>query len=210
MKVDGFQLGDYMTNCYVVRESDDAKPCWIIDPGDRPQELLTFLEQNALEPQQIVLTHGHVDHIAGIPLLKQTYPDLPVWMAKNDAYMLTDNMLNLSFMSGEPLQLEAADHLFDIGDTLRFGELSFVVLSTPGHTVGGVSLYCQKYSTVFSGDALFAGSVGRSDFPGGSHETLIQGIKEQLLVLDDDTIVYSGHGPATTIGREKQTNQFLI
>lgn len=209
MKIDTFVLGDYQTNCYVLRGSETTDNCLIIDPGYSPQPLLDFLQKENLAPQRIVLTHGHADHIAGIPALKQRYPDLPVLIARDDADMLTDDMLNLSTLGGQPLHLSPADQLFDIDETIDFNDISLKVLSTPGHTRGGVSLYCAEDNLVFSGDALFAGSIGRSDFPGGDHEQLIESIRTSLFALDDHTDVYPGHGPATTIGREKQTNPFF-
>jgi hydroxyacylglutathione hydrolase len=209
MKIDTFILGDYQTNCYVLRESSESITCQIIDPGYSPQPLLDFLQENNLTADRIVLTHGHADHIAAIAKLKQLYPDLPVWIARNDADMLTDDMLNLSVLGGQPLNLSPADLLFDIGDTLEIASKSFTVLSTPGHTTGGVSLYCQQENLVFSGDALFAGSIGRSDFPGGNHDQLIEAIRKELLTLDEKTTVYPGHGPATTIDQEKKTNPFF-
>ena len=209
MKIDSFILGDYQTNCYVLRESTESPSCVVIDPGYSAQPLLDFLQQSNLTVERIVLTHGHADHIAGIPALKQRYPDLPVWIARDDADMLTDDMLNLSALTGQPLHLSAAEHLFDIGDTIEFAFCSLTVLSTPGHTQGGVSLYCARENLVFSGDALFAGSIGRSDFPGGNHDQLIESIRTALFTLADDTTVYPGHGPATTIAREKQSNPFF-
>ena len=124
--------------------------------------------------------------------------------------MLTDDTLNLSLLSGEPLQLDEAEEIFETGDTITFGSLAFLVLSTPGHTQGGVSFYSEQAGVVFSGDALFCGSIGRTDLPGGDYAQLIAGIREQLLVLPDETVVYSGHGPATTIGEEKRNNAFLV
>lgn len=209
MKIDTLVLGDYQTNCYVVREKEEAEDCVVIDPGFSAHVLVEFLEANELKPEKIWLTHGHSDHIAGIPLLKENYDDLPVWAPQNDADIVVDDRLNLASYTGVALNLDSPEKLFDVGDTLAFGDLHFNVLETPGHTPGGVSLHGQKESVVFSGDALFAGSIGRTDFPGGDHDLLIRMIREQLFALPEDTVVYPGHGPATTIGREKFTNPFL-
>jgi glyoxylase-like metal-dependent hydrolase (beta-lactamase superfamily II) len=209
MKIDTLVLGDYQTNCYVLRESEDDKECVVIDPGFSAHVLIEFLEANELKPEKIWLTHGHSDHIAGIPLLKENYDDLPVWAPQNDADMVVDDRLNLAFFTGVSLNLEPPEKLFDVGDTLAFATLQFDVLETPGHTPGGVSLHGQKESVVFSGDALFAGSIGRTDFPGGDHDLLIRMIREYLFSLPEDTVVYPGHGPSTTIGREKSTNSFF-
>jgi len=209
MKIDTLILGDYQTNCYVVREKEEEEKCVVIDPGFSADVLVDFLEASELQPEKIWLTHGHSDHIAGIPLLKERYNDLPVWAPRNDGDMLVEDHLNLAFFAGVSLNLGPAEKLFDVGDTLIFGDLHFDVLETPGHTPGGVSLHDREESVVFSGDALFAGSIGRSDFPQGDHDLLIRMIRDQLFALPDNTVVYPGHGPATTIGREKSANPFL-
>jgi len=210
MQIDTFILGEYQTNCYVCRKSSDDKECFIIDPGFSAEPLIDFLKEASLTPTKIVLTHGHSDHIAGIPLVHEHFGrDVKVWSERVDAAMLTNNELNLSAWFGSGLSLEPADVIYNVGDTLDCCGIKLEVLSTPGHTAGGVSLYSRSDNIVFSGDALFAGSIGRTDFPGGSHDILIESIKSELLVLDDATIVYSGHGPATSIGMEKRVNPYL-
>ena len=210
MQIDTFILGEYQTNCYVCRHSSDDKDCFIIDPGFSAQVLIDFLKAQALVPTKIILTHGHSDHIAGIPLLHDHFGrDLKVWSERIDAAMLTDNALNLSAWFGDGFSLDPPDVIFNVGDTLEACGIQLEVLSTPGHTAGGVSLYVRADNIVFSGDALFAGSIGRTDFPGGNHDILIAGIKSELLTLDEVTIVYSGHGPATSIGMEKRVNPYL-
>lgn len=210
MQIDTMALGDFQTNCYIVRESPQTKTCTIIDPGYDAHELVEFLQREELSPQRILLTHGHADHIAGIPLLGKNFDDPPVSIGRDEAVMLRDNRLNLSVFSPEPLQLADADTLFEPGDVLEFAGSTFDVLATPGHTPGSVSFYCQAQNCLFAGDALFAGSIGRTDFPGGNHQTLLESIRQALLVLPDDTLVYPGHGPATTIGRERASNPFLL
>ncbi len=208
MEIETFVLGEFQTNCYVVREDKEASDCVIVDPGYDVEHIIDHLSRRQWTPREIWLTHGHCDHIAGIPGLKASWPDLPVWAPRGDAGMLQDNIMNLSGLMGLPLRVDPADRLFDIGDELVLGEYRFKVLATPGHTPGGVSLYCAPAQVVFSGDALFAGSIGRTDFPGGDQERLIQAIRDELFTLDEQTTVYSGHGPATTISREKWTNPF--
>ena len=210
MKIECFVLGDYQTNCYVVRESDQAVDCLIIDAGYSAEVLVEFLERKGLAPKRIWLTRAHADHVAGIPLMKKHFSEIPVWIGREEVPVLADDTLNLSLLSGEPLGLDEAEEIFDTDDVITFGSMAFRVLSTPGHTQGGVSFYSEQAGVVFSGDALFCGSIGRTDLPGGDYAQLIAGIREQLLVLPDETVVYSGHGPATTIGDEKRSNTFLV
>ena len=208
MKIQTFVLGDFQTNCYILRGDKGDGNCLIIDPGYGADEILTFLEQGQLQPEALWLTHGHCDHIAGIPALLERYPELPVLVPEGDAGMITDDMMNLSAMMGRPLGLSFDFETFAPGEPLSFAGREFATLFTPGHTPGSVSFYCEQERLCFSGDALFSGSIGRTDFPGGDHEQLVSAIREQLFALPDETVVLSGHGPQTTIGREKAGNPY--
>jgi glyoxylase-like metal-dependent hydrolase (beta-lactamase superfamily II) len=216
MKIDRLVLGEFETNCYILRSSDKATDCLIIDTGLDVRELLTFLEDNKLMPKALVITHGHIDHIAGVEKLRTRYPDIAVYIHKLDAETLTDSTSNLSFMldsadsqTDRSFSTKKADYLVDEPDVIEAAGIKLKVIHTPGHTPGGMCLYCEKENTVFVGDTLFADSVGRTDFPGGNMRQLIEGIKNKLLTLPDDTVVYPGHGNRTTIGREKTHNPFL-
>lgn len=216
MKIDRLVLGEYQTNCYVLRSSEKAADCLIIDTGLDVRELLAFLENNKLTPKSLILTHGHIDHIAGVEKLRAKYPDIVVYIHKADADALTDPMNNLSFMldstdsqADRSFSAEKADHPVDEPDVIEAAGIKLKVLHTPGHTQGGMCLYCEKENALFAGDTLFADSIGRSDFPGGNMRQLIEGIKTKLLTLPDETVVYPGHGNRTTIGREKTHNPFL-
>jgi len=216
MKIDRLVLGEFETNCYILRSSDKATDCLIIDTGLDARELLTFLERNKLTPKALIITHGHIDHIAGVEKLRAKYPDIAVYIHKLDAETLTDSMSNLSFMldstdsqTERSFSTEKADYLVDEPDVIEAAGIKLKVIHTPGHTPGGICLYCEKENVVFVGDTLFADSVGRTDFPGGNMRQLIEGIKNKLLTLPDDTVVYPGHGNRTTIGREKTHNPFL-
>ncbi len=208
MEIECLVLGDFATNCYVVRVHGEAKECLVIDPGFSPGPLMKFLKENELQPVKILLTHGHCDHIAGIEELQNEFGAIPVCVSSEDAKMLEEVKLNLSWMTGTFIRLKA-DKQFAQGDEVGLDGLSFKVLATPGHTEGGVSFYSKDESVVFSGDTLFAGSIGRDDFPGGDRGVLLTSIREKLLTLPEETKVYSGHGPITTIGEEKQGNPFL-
>lgn len=209
MKIDCLALGDFQTNCYVLRSSDTDTDCLIIDPGFNSEELVKFLQQESLTPKKILLTHGHCDHIAGIGLVRETFGNIPVSISENDATMLTSGRENLSMHMGSLIRFDPADETISHGDVIEMGQLKLQALATPGHTPGGMSFYDSQDKLVFCGDTLFAGSVGRVDFPGGDMNVLLQSIRQQLFTLPDDTKVYTGHGPTTTIGTEKQTNPYL-
>jgi hydroxyacylglutathione hydrolase len=210
MKIDRLVLGEFDTNCYILRSGEQVTDCLIIDTGLDVRPLLEFLEKNKLNPVAVILTHGHIDHIAGIEELRKKYPSIKVYIHKLDGETLTDSVSNLSFMTNDSFIAEKADHLVEEKDLIEETVIQLSVIHTPGHTPGGMCLYSQKDGVVFVGDTLFAGSVGRTDFPGGDMRRLIEGIKEKLLKLPDATVVYPGHGPQTTIGREKKNNPFLV
>ena len=209
MKIDTLTLGSYQTNCYVLRNNQADKDCLIIDTGLESSKLMNFLAENDLNPLAAVFTHGHADHICGIPLLREKYPDIKIYVHKLDAEMLTDSSKNLSMLAGTLFETEPADILIEEDDIIEVAGITLKTLHTPGHSPGGISLYAQSENIIFVGDSLFADSVGRTDFPGGDGELLINSIKQKLLTLDADTICCPGHGPETTIAQEKKYNPFL-
>lgn len=210
MNIDTVVLSDFEANCYCVRKSAKQKECLLIDPGLNPEPLIRFLRANDYHPVAIVLTHGHVDHMGGVESIREYWPQVEVAIHQDDAEMLTNPALNLSIMAGTMAQARPAEVLLDFASPYYTAAgLRFQVLHTPGHTPGGICLYSAKDEVLFAGDTLFAGSVGRSDFPNGSHETLIEMIKTKLLTLPEQTSVYPGHGPVTTLQQEKQHNPFL-
>lgn len=212
LHVESFALGDWMTNCYVIHPPviDDAhRPCWIIDAGYGPEPLIGYVRSRGLHPESIVLTHAHLDHIGGLAAVRAAWPDVPILIHEAETAFLTDPDLNLSSAVGDPLVAPRASRVLRHGDALKLGELRFEVHHTPGHSPGGVSLHHPGSNVVFVGDTLFAGSVGRSDFPTSDPAALLRGIRDELLTLPDETAVYPGHGPPTTIGRERATNPYL-
>ncbi len=208
LRIHTFTLGDFQTNCFVVR-LDGEPACWIIDAGFNPGSMLTFIERESLTPQALILTHAHCDHIAGAEQVHARWPQLPVMIHRSEATFLRDPMLNLSALLGDPIEAPGATDYLQHGSVLELGVIAFEVRHTPGHSPGGVTLYCEKAGVAIVGDTLFAGSIGRYDFPTSDGQQLIASIREQLLTLPDETVIHPGHGPASTIGQERRENPFL-
>ncbi|BCJ85773.1 MBL fold metallo-hydrolase [Effusibacillus dendaii] len=206
MHIQGFALGAFQTNCYVLTD-EDHKTAIIIDPGYGPDIVLDAVDGYKVE--HILLTHAHLDHIGGLQQLKQA-TGAPISIHINEKDWLTDPMLNGSGrwpqISG-PITGPAADRFVAEGDKIQFADTEISVLFVPGHSPGSVAYVAGDQ--VFAGDTLFFGSIGRTDLPGGDHDTLIDSIRRKLYVLPNQTIVYPGHGPETTIERERQSNPFV-
>jgi hydroxyacylglutathione hydrolase len=206
--IEGFVLGPFAQNCYVVR-TEGAGGCWIVDPGFDPEEVVERVRELKATPEAIVLTHAHVDHIAGIDKVLRAFPKVPVWVHEAEKEWLSNPMLNLSALSGMEVTASGPDRLLKDGDELTLEGMTWKVLHTPGHSPGSVTFFHAPSSTAIVGDALFAGSIGRTDFPGSDHRTLERAIRARLYTLPDETIVYPGHGPDTTVGHEKRTNPYV-
>ncbi|MBU0637743.1 MAG: MBL fold metallo-hydrolase [Planctomycetes bacterium] len=185
--------------------------CWIVDPGFPPQadQMAAAIAQRQLALRAILVTHCHTDHIAGIGPLRERLPDVPIVASRAEKDMLGDAEANLSAQMGFPIVLPDADQLLEPGDALALGSLAWIVLDVAGHSPGGLAFYCPEVGVVITGDALFAGSIGRYDFPTSSRERLIANIRDNLLTLPPETVTYSGHGPTSTIGHERHHNMVL-
>jgi glyoxylase-like metal-dependent hydrolase (beta-lactamase superfamily II) len=198
-------------NAYVVW-SKGGGACWIVDPGLPPSaaEIIRFVGEKRLRPDAIVLTHGHADHIAGVPEVLEAFEGLPIMISNDARPALTNPSENLSSGLGFPIRIDAGQ-LVDLaaGSHCDLDGSTWHVLDTSGHAPGSRSLYCAAAGVVLVGDALFHSSIGRTDFHHSDHAALIRNIKERLFSLPDETKVYSGHGPVTTIGRERRHNPFL-
>ncbi len=209
MFVKTFKFGMYLTNCYVVG-CEETRETIVIDPGFESaieaKEILNFIEKNDLHVKYIVNTHGHADHTSGNEIIRKATGGL-LLIHEDDAIMLTPIAKTVIRVFGLNGKSPPADRTLHDGDVIQVGRLKLVVLHTPGHSRGGISILGDE--VVFVGDTIFAGSIGRTDFPGASFKEIIHSIRTKLVTLPDHFKVYPGHGPVTTIGEEKKHNPFL-
>jgi len=202
-------VGPLATNCYIVK-CEETNESLLIDPGFSLEEtngILDFI-RCGFKVKYILNTHGHVDHISGNGIMKRL-TSAEILIHKDDASLLTDPTKNLSNMLGLNVISPEADRLLRDGEVIEVGNLKFTVIHTPGHTKGSISLFCKDENLVFTGDILFAGSIGRTDLPEASFKEMMHSLRNKLLRLPDETVVYPGHGGRTTIGREKRMNPYL-
>ena len=210
LRVIGMPLGAYQTNAYVVWDGDDAsRGCWIIDPGERPARLIERIRSEGLVPDTILFTHAHVDHIAGLPEVLAAFGELPRLAHRSEQEWFGEPALNLSEWGERPVSVAAPTGELADGQRLMRGGLEFEVQHLPGHSPGGCSFRCSAARVAIVGDALFAGSIGRVDFP-TSDPTAMRTSLARLMEWPDATTVHAGHGPSTTIGRERATNPFIV
>lgn len=199
-------LGPVNVCCYVVI-NNDAKECFVIDPGDAPDVFLKSFEVAGIALKAILLTHGHFDHIGGVKALSEKY-GVPVYALEEERQLLRDENMNLSCRMRSGISLTDITPLLD-GTEMSIAGFKIKVIATPGHTSGGVCYYVEEEAIIFTGDTLFAECIGRTDLPTGNTSTLVRSIREKLLVLPEDVIVYPGHGSATTIEHEKLYNTMV-
>lgn len=210
LQLRAFTFNPFSENTYVL--INEKKECWIVDPGmydnQETNEIIGFFEQHELKPQGIINTHTHIDHILGIQALVDKY-NIPFGMHTKDEPVLR-NALGSAMMFGLPLtSVPKPDFFITESEPLKLGEDELEVRFTPGHSPGSIVFYSADGKWLIGGDVLFAGSIGRTDLPGGNHETLLDSIRTQLFTLPEDTVVFPGHGPSTSIGHEKSTNPFF-
>jgi glyoxylase-like metal-dependent hydrolase (beta-lactamase superfamily II) len=211
MRIQTAAVPPFFKNAYLV-SCEETKEAVLIDPGDEVDQILKMVPAAGLTVRAIPLTHAHLDHITGVGVAKAAL-GVDIWLHRDDQF-LYDGAAEQGRMFGLVMPaLPKVDRYYEPGVSMAFGTLTIDVLHTPGHCPGGVCLAIGRAGSVerelFVGDTLFAGSIGRTDLPGGDHETLIRSIRDVLLAFPDDTVVHAGHGPATTIGRERATNPFL-
>ncbi|MBG37644.1 MAG: MBL fold hydrolase [Flavobacteriales bacterium] len=211
MQIQVFTFNQFFENTIIV--FDKTKECVIIDPGcytiSEKDTLQKYISTNNLIPVKLINTHCHIDHILGNNFIAKTY-DLELEMNANDMELIKSSNEIAQLYGFTDYEMSPLPKKFlNEGDTLEFGNSQFKILFTPGHAPGHISLYSEKDGLLISGDVLFNNSIGRTDLPGGNYDLLIESIKNKILTLNDNTIVYCGHGPSTTIGNERLNNPFL-
>ena len=205
MRIVQIPNGQFVQNCYLVVD-ERAEECAVVDPGEEAGLILHKVAATGAKPVGIWLTHAHLDHVLGVPRVAAD-TGAPVWLHAADRPLYDAVPEQAAWFGLAAPALPPPDRTFAHGDSVRVGDLAFEVRHTPGHSPGSVCL--AGPGVVFGGDVLFAGSIGRTDLPGGDFDTLIASIERELLSLPDATIVYTGHGPETTVGRERRSNPFL-
>ena len=201
-------VGPLQCNCSVIGD-EATREAMVIDPGDDIENVLSLIEKHSLKVEQIVITHAHIDHVGGAMKLRAA-TGAPILLNQNDYALLTMLDVQAAWIGMKDPGKVEIDHSVGQADTVRAGTLTANVIHTPGHTEGSVCLYFPAESKLIAGDTLFAGSIGRTDLPGGSMEKIINSLHEKVMALPDDTLVVPGHGPLTTIGEERESNPFLV
>jgi len=200
-------VGPLQCNCSVIGD-ESTREAMVIDPGDDIEMVMQVVRKHRLTVKQIVITHAHIDHVGGATRLKQL-TGAPILLNENDNALLKMLGVQASWLGMKPPEHVEIDRGIASGDLVKAGGLEGQVIHTPGHTEGSVCLYFAPQGMLIAGDTLFAGSIGRTDLPGGSYDSIMRSLHEHVLALPDETLVIPGHGPATTIGDERLANPFL-
>src|SRR3974390_2499069 len=202
-----FPVGPLQCNCSVIAD-EQTKEAMVIDPGDDIENVIAIVQRHGLTVKQIVITHAHIDHVGGAMKLKQA-TGAPILLNQNDYALLKMLDVQAAWIGMRSPGAVAIDSSIGTGDKITAGNLVADVMHTPGHTEGSICLYFAPEKKLIAGDTLFAGSIGRTDLPGGSYKKIMQSLHGPVMALPDETIVVPGHGPLTTIGEERESNPFL-
>ncbi|GJQ59101.1 MAG: MBL fold metallo-hydrolase [Candidatus Scalindua sp. AMX11] len=198
-------VGPLEVNCFIIA-CEESKKAAIIDPGGDADDIINTIENEGLKPEFIINTHAHFDHVGAVKTLQEHFK-IDFLLHKDDLFLIDTLDKQVMMFGLDQVEKPEVNKFVSGGDTVTLGQLTIKIIHTPGHTPGGVCYFVDE--TLFVGDTLFAGSIGRTDFPGSSYDQLIHSIKENLFPLGDNVTVYAGHGPSTTIGNEKAHNPFL-
>ncbi|MCR4721125.1 MAG: MBL fold metallo-hydrolase [Lachnospiraceae bacterium] len=199
-------VGDVETNCYVVVNKSLGE-CFIVDPGDEEEILFDAIEETKAIPKAILLTHGHFDHIYSVEPIAKKY-GIPVYASEKEAALLAEPEMNCSAYYGREVSVIPENYIED-GDVFEVAGFKIKGIYTPGHTKGSMCFYIEDEHTLFSGDTLFKGSVGRTDLPTGNTHLLLESLRDKIIVLPPETLIYPGHGPETELGYEKRNNSYM-
>lgn len=205
MIVECLTVGPLMENCYILGDEKSKKSA-VIDPGDEPERIVEKLKKKRLNCEYILLTHAHVDHVSGIKGVVEA-TGARVYIHKNDAFMLKAAPVQALAFGMKPFMPPKIEKYLEDGEVIEFGDLKVKIIHTPGHSSGGICFLVEN--CIFVGDTIFQGSIGRTDLPGGNYNELINSVETKIWTLPDDTIIYPGHGPETTVGYEKKYNPFF-
>ncbi len=205
MNIESIPVSPFATNCYIV-SCPETKEAAIIDAGDEAEKILSFVDENNLNLKYLINTHAHLDHVTAVFDI-QKERSIPFLLHPNEEVVLQGLNQSQQMFGLGASDIPTIDQFIDKNSEIKLGKLTFKIIETPGHTPGGICLLMDNY--LIAGDTLFAGSIGRTDLPGGDTNTLLNSIQNQLMCLDDAVIVYPGHGPSTSIGIERQSNPFI-
>ena len=202
MKIDILEVGMFQVNCYIVKPNPQSNRVLVIDPGDEGQKIVSFIKKKGYQPEAVILTHAHLDHIKGTKTVADAF-GIKVYVPENDMALFESDLNEL------PPYLFRDCKFPVIVPLSEFKSSEITIVKTPGHTPGGTCFYFQADGILFSGDTIFQGSIGRTDLPGGDLGTLLDSINQRVMTLPSKTVIYPGHGPSTSVKRERDHNQFI-